>query len=279
MELMYLKQQEFHSQNKPRIKDLVAKFADYHPPPSSEKLKNFFNQFSLNHMSLGLKVLDHVCYFSHTDTINQIKLLASDLNRKVDFTKPNVYFSTMSLSSGTSSDTVMREVRHAADMTSAQYSDKFVHLRDLKPWQDEQDERTIIFVDDFIGSGQTVSHLWNIHDRWYNKRHLYYIGVVVGYEKPIKWIQEEMPFRVICPGDPLAESTRVFHDDNHDFSKKEKTALKKYCKMADDRKDFRYGYQNSQSLVVFYDNAPNNAIPILHHKSEKWKFPPFPRSG
>ena len=274
--MMDSKRQEFHATNGLRISSLVKKFTGCYASVSSRRIKDFLNQFSPEHMDLGLKVLEQVCYFTPEAITNQVRLLVSLLCQEIDLQKSNVYFCTMSMSPGQSADTVMGIVRRVANMSSSTYNDKFVYLKDLESWQSNENKRIIIFIDDFIGSGQTVSGVWTALQNWYNEEHQYYVGVIIGYERIMKQIEDETPFKVIH-AIKLAENTRVFHNYNSVFSKSEKAILKKYCKIADKRPEFRYGYKNSQSLIAFYDNTPNNTIPILHHRSANWRFPPLPR--
>lgn len=39
-----------------------------------------------------------------------------------------------------------------------------------------------------------------------------------------------------------------------------------------------YGYGDTGALVVMYTNCPNNTLPVIHHRSERWS-PIFPRSS
>ena len=269
---------EFYAKHRDRMCDLIQRFVSYHTPLSQRRLKDFLNQFLPRQMELGLKVLDQVYYFSQEETTKQIKLLVSLLCDEINLKSPNVYFCTMSTSSGQSTDTVMRTVRHVTGMGSSTYDSRFLFFKDLESWQSDADQKTIIFIDDFIGSGDTVSNAWYglCSREWYNKNHQYYVGVIVGYKSIIDRIEEETLFKIISAA-TLAENTRIFHNNNSVFSRSEKTALKKYCRMADERPDFQYGYKNTQSLIVFQENTPDNTIAILHHKSLNWKFPPLPR--
>ena len=271
--------QKFYITNRATLNGFTKKFPDYHETVTLERLQDFLNQFSVEHMNLGLRVLEKVDYFSNARTTNKIKSLISSLrqNFNINLKCSNVYFCSMSLSSGTSADTMMRKLRNASNLSSRKYTEKFIHLRSLEQWKDEHHKKIIIFVDDFIGSGETITNLWNVLQNWYNENHVYYIGVIAGYQSSIKQIEEDLPFKIICAENPFPESTRAFHVDNNNFSKKEKIILKKYCKRADPRRKFVHGYNNTQSLVVFYENTPNNSIPILHHSGECWEFPIFPR--
>ena len=76
-------QKEFYLQNKSKINALEKRFAGYHTTVSANKLKDFLNQFSLNHMNLGLRILDRVCYFSNAETTKQVRQMVSMLNNTI----------------------------------------------------------------------------------------------------------------------------------------------------------------------------------------------------
>lgn len=230
-------------------------------------------------MECALKVLEKVNYFSPERTTNQLRLMVELLNSEVtSLRNSNVFFCSMSASAGKSTESILQKVRDLAHMDTRQYDDKFLYLNDLEQFKNDKARKKIIFVDDFIGSGGTVEnlHKFLLSKNFYNKHHNYYIGIIVGYENVVDQIETSTPFRIIHAEELLQESSKIFHKDNVDFNTKEKTALKNYCKLVDPRPDYVYGYKNTQSLVIFFENAPNNSIPILHHPTSNWT-PLFPR--
>ena len=264
----------FFLENNDRIVELKTAFGDYREPVTERRLKDYLSQFGKD-METGLKMLSLVDYFSHQRIVSMVKILKQRLSNILEIKDEHVYFSTMSLSSGSSTDDVIRKFRNTSGMGSRKYDGKFLYLDSLKDL-DRKKKKHIVFFDDFVGSGHTVERLWQISDRWYSSTHRYYLGIIAGYASKIRQIEDTMPMRVIC-AESIPEEKRVFHENNAHFSSQEKKILKKYCRRVDPRPAYVYGYRNTQSLVVFYDNAPNNSIPILHHATNTWE-PIFPRS-
>lgn len=264
----------FFGENKARIAGLARTFGDYREPVTERLLKDYVRQFG-DDAETGLKTLSLVDYFSHQRTVSMVKILIKQLQDRLEIKDEHVYFSTMSLYPGSSTDYMIRMFRNTSKMGSRKYDGKFLYLANLKDL-DRKRRKHVVFFDDFVGSGSTIERLWAISDRWYSGTHRYYLGIMAGYASKIRQIEDTTPMRVIC-AESIPEEKRVFHENNADFSSQEKRILKKYCKRVDPRPDYVYGYLNTQSLVVFYDNAPNNAIPILHHATDAWK-PIFPRS-
>ena len=136
--------------------------------------------------------------------------------------------------------------------------------------------KTIVFVDEFIGSGTTVLEFLNNSGSWYSDEHDYHIATLCGHERGITKIQEyNDQLNIISVMDPLPDSVKLLHEQNNLFSKEEKGILKKYVHQAEPQKLFHYGYKNTQSNIVFYERASNNILPILYSETN-W-YPLFKR--
>lgn len=259
-----------------KIKRLKDKFPGYYPDITESRIKDFIKQFNNDDYGLALKTLEKTRYFSNSKIIKYLRLLTNVLQDEIDLTNTNVYFCSMSISSGKSTDAIIGKIRKILNMNKREFDWKYLHLRDLENLQNDSKHKTIIFADDFIGSGSTIQHLWSTLQNWYNSNHEYYVGVIIGYENIINNIESLTPLKIRYADDLLTDNDRIFHEDNIDFSEDEKKTLKKYCRLVEKRKEYQYGFRNSQSLIIFSENAPNNAIPILHKKSPNW-VPLFPR--
>ena len=253
----------------------VTKFIGFRRTITRSTVENFLCMFEQEHMFLGLRVLQNVNYYSNAETRIQIGSLITLLGDKLNFENDDtIYFVPVSSSSGTSSQTITHYFRQDSGMRSEKYSERFINFSDLEKWKNNTDRRTIIFLDDFIGSGTQISSLWIRLQNYHNHNHNYYVGVLLGFQDKINIIQDETPFKIISV-ETLCDNDRIFDNSNVHFNKKEKVILKQYCRDADSRKEFQYGFKCTQSMIIFYDHAPNNSIPILHHKSEKWLHPLF----
>lgn len=147
--------------------------------------------------------------------------------------------------------------------------DKLEHLESTVP-------KTIIFVDEFIGSGTTVLEFLTNSGSWYSDELNYHVVTLCSHQKGITKIQEyNAKLNILSVMDPLPDSSKLLHDQNNLFSKDEKGILKKYVHMAEPRKIYHYGYKNTQSNIIFYERASNNILPILY--SEKNWYPLFKR--
>lgn len=136
--------------------------------------------------------------------------------------------------------------------------------------------KTIVFVDEFIGSGTTVLEFLINSGSWYSDEHNYYVTTLCSHQKGITKIQDyNDQLNIISVMDPLPDSKKLLHDENNLFSKDEKGILKKYVHQAEPRKIYHYGFKNTQSNIIFYERVSNNVLPILYSEN-KW-YPLFKR--
>lgn len=173
------------------------------------------------------------------------------------------------------------ENRHDYSESNTRYKEQIrglqLQISDLEVQQIKSTAKTIVFVDDFIGSGKSIVDFWDTVSPYYNEDHQYYLAVLVAHKQGIENIKANTPIEIICATNPLPYSKKVFHADNTDFDENEKNVLKKYCDKMKFSQENRYGYRNTQSLVIFYERASNNILPILYSRKNKWPAP-FPRN-
>lgn len=154
--------------------------------------------------------------------------------------------------------------------------------------------KAIVFIDDMIGSGSSVeSNLnWLIDElgELIRKRQLQvFVTAVCGLRMGLEKAKTVIADASLCAmvkvieGNLLDDTDRCFSDQSLVFNSPEdreearKIALKYGTKLDGNQP---LGYGDSQLLVVFHDNCPNNTLPILWKESErkvKWR-PLFKRN-
>ncbi len=156
------------------------------------------------------------------------------------------------------------------------------------------DSAVLVCVNDFVGTGHSATadlkqNVIDLLDKnipsWHEKVLLIY-AVVVGFEDGLNYIKEhiDQDVRVICAR-TLTSAEKAFSEENnifttaderiraHDLAIRIGLAIEKRAPL---------GYEDSQALIIFPDNVPNNSLPILYKEGAKydgkpWK-PLFPRS-
>ncbi len=152
-----------------------------------------------------------------------------------------------------------------------------LEIGDLEIERIQSEEKNIIFVDDFIGSGASFVDFWEDIGPMYNEKHHYYLASLVAHKQGIEHIKANTPLDIIVATKPIPYTKKIFHDKNKIFKKEEKKIIKKYCDDMGFSKKHRYGFNNTQSLVVFYERSSNNILPILYSRKNGWPAP-FPRN-
>ena len=136
----------------------------------------------------------------------------------------------------------------------------------------------IVFVDDIIASGvSTVEYLSQLNEKCgellKEKQVKVFISAICGLHMGIENLQnaiEKIPFETeVFVSDYLTESDQCFSEKSEIFSSPQDRGKAKRIALGIGQqieKKTPLGFQDSQLLVVFYDNCPNNTLPILWKK-------------
>ncbi len=269
---------KFLVDNQKKIEELALRFGTYVKRVDKESINHFLTQFDQAHMPLALKLLENIDYYDGTRRLSLIDDLCGMILKMTNESLTNVLFCPLKPFFGDSSDQIHRIFhRHMRKKVKncVQYDQKFIHMSDLPHYNRRT---TVFFVDDFIGSGQSVIEQWGTLQHYENRRkHTYYYAVLVAYREAIDEIHKQTfgHFEILT-ANQLSDKDRTFNSKNKTFTKEEKELLMGYCERVSNSREHRYGHNNTQSLVVFQDGAPNNAIPILTQDTNGW-YPLFPR--
>lgn len=169
--------------------------------------------------------------------------------------------------------------------------------RDEVDWPrlDVRASHQLVLVDDFVGSGQTISRLF-VGDEAPVPRLLaklpharLWIGIIVGFEvafrDALRAIGEHESRVKVTPYKLLTEQDKCLSDTSRIFADPEtREKVMQFCLQAASKHypslshNLRLGFNDTAALVVFHDTVPNNSLPIIWHNEGTW-FPIFPASG
>lgn len=150
----------------------------------------------------------------------------------------------------------------------------------------EPDTHTLIMVDDFVGTGDTVIAYNNsLKTQGVFKNHkdlqVYYISLIVT-DDGLKNIQHYDPTFKIIYSEFLSLDYKVFSENTivlPDYSPEIRIQAKNVCEKIGEfleGEDNALGYKNSEILIGLHHNIPNNTLPIIWSDNKNW-FPIFPR--
>jgi len=267
---------QFIQDNWEKIEDLEEKFVGYLKPVSASKIEKFLRQFKKEDMPAALKLLENIDYYDNDRTSQLTNQLGRLIKNRTNNDLDQVYFCPTDSSSGSSTDMIIRKLRNELRLDAGIHNDKFIRPSELGDFALDDEPKTIVFVDDFIGSGRSFLGFWGRISAGYNDIHNYFLATVVAHQQGIKLIRKNSPIKIITSMEPIPNSEKIFSIANKEFSKDEKEILKKYCEFVETRDHFKYGFDNTQSSVIFYERSSNNILPILYSRKNGW-FPLFPR--
>lgn len=144
--------------------------------------------------------------------------------------------------------------------------------------------KNIVIIDDFIGTGNTfkkfIRHLNSNYPKLVKGKNLYLIVVEIcdfGLEKIKQYLKKESINVTIIPH---KIHKKAFHE-NHIFDSKHATSAREIIKQRETAIGSSYilGYEESEALLAFYYNTPNNTLSIFWHENHRRNWNPlFPRN-
>ena len=156
----------------------------------------------------------------------------------------------------------------------------------LERWDDINDDTcSIIFVDDFIGTGNTTIRYWEssiIQDTMNKIKNIdFHYLVPIGLKRGIDNVIKSTDFKIICP-QIFDDEYKVFSDESLVFTEKGKRdCAKQVCESYGSELEgieHALGYKDSEALIGFHHNIPNNTLPVIWSNEKGWH-PIFPRIG
>lgn len=136
-----------------------------------------------------------------------------------------------------------------------------------------------VFIDDCCGSGKTITDYIEKHKDVFAGKNIYYLVIHIMEEAldkikrnsenlginitPVFCHMQKIAFCVDSLGDCYHEAKNIIETLSNDFGIPKREIL---------------GFKESQSLLAFYSNTPNNTLGIMRYDTEHY-FSPFPREN
>jgi len=254
-----------------RMREWMGDFGSYRVAINEARIDRWLNQFAADDQDLAARLLDAVDFITYTQMVHAFRnILASLDGWHIDPASRigKWRFAPFSGSSGESGDTMMWQFRHANNLTGKQYRDLFIYRRDLLG-EDFGPNDTVVFVDDFSGTGTQACDAWKeqLEELLPNSPRTYLVLVVASTAARNR-ISDETGLTVVNNID-LTGRDNIFSAECAHFTEKEKATILEYCEKADKREP--RGFGDCGYVVVFAHKCPNNSIPILHKRSRHWE--------
>jgi AAA+ ATPase superfamily predicted ATPase len=257
------------------------------------QVRDWLNQFQNNKEKIvAFELLKNISFYSEVKIREKLSVIHEAIRRRIVFShekskkvRKDIVISCL----GTASKSGATTLRMYA-------SENKITTHNIKNFSDikktitaDQNISAIVFVDDMLATGGSiVSGLKELEDQCgdliSSRGIVVVVGVICGMIDGVEKLENEtFSFdveSVVC--DVLPTESKVFSEKSDVFKDESErkfaaTVSSKYGTQL--QKMHPLGYEDSQLLIVFKDNCPNNSLPILWCSSNKPKWTPlFPRN-
>lgn len=251
-----------------RLQGWLNSFPGYRHGLTVADIENWLQQFQEEHRDVAARILDAVEYITPDETSSAYRNLLEALpgwNRDEKKRNGQWRFVPFSVSEGESGGAMMHPFRTANNLAGKQFNSLFVHWSQLASLSRND---TVVFVDDFSGSGNQVKEYWPTFEEVLANGPTVYLLLIAATTGAQAEIARNTPIELRSER-VLDASDNIFATACKHFSKTEKKSILKYCCRASSVEP--QGRGSCGLLVVLAHKAPNNTIPILHKRNKRWK--------
>ncbi len=142
-----------------RYADWITRFSGYRQEVTRARVTAWLGQFNSVDRDLAARVLDSVMYLSHASMEDAFRKILAQLpgwDRVKRQRRGKWRFVAFSRAAGESGNQMLHRWRSATNLSASRYDELFIEKRDLLR-EGLGTEDTVVFVDDFAGTGQQVS--------------------------------------------------------------------------------------------------------------------------
>lgn len=252
-----------------RMREWLAEFGSYRINVTEERIDRWLAQFDEPDRDIAARVLDAVQFIplsqassAYRDLLAALPGWSQDPNER----DGRWFFVPFSPSPGKSGDHMVTVFRHANNMSGRAYDDLFVHSSDLVSLTPSPED-TVVFIDDFSGTGNQAVGWWDHPFRELLPLHprIYLLLVAATDQALLKISNETRMTPMASIG--LDSSDNLFSSSCKAFSDSDKSKILDICSWIDPRNP--KGVGDCGLLVVFGHTCPNNSIPLLHARVKR----------
>jgi hypothetical protein len=252
-----------------RMAQWLKRFRYYREPPDEEAINSWLASFKGESRDIAARILDCVEVISDTEIQSGYKTSLEKIPgwaRTKRDRDGNWYFAGFGYA-GESGQAMVRTFREANKLNDTRHDDLFCTVADIVG-KDPTAADTIIFIDDFSGSGQQVCGRWNKNGIGMLASDAEcHLILTAATDAAINKIEKETSLKVhahkrIHPND------NFFSERCERFTQAEKNTILHYCKIADSSQP--KGFNDTGLLYILQHKTPNNSLPILHANHLRW---------
>jgi hypothetical protein len=254
------------------ISDCIKKWGseDERTQLFSELLSSWLDNVSVENRPLFIELLKKFCYYPHDITNQLLGTLYQRLLSEKDVSMTNTIYTSIESSTGivNSSDEYVIEFKHYNRIS------KYLFFDNIRKISEDQweDIHNIVFIDDCSGSGDTFYKYLQRNKQLFVNKQVYLITVHImedAYNK-IKGLEIESNLKIkilygVIQKKAFAESLAELS-----CAEAERIYINESKKNGIPRNHI-LGYENSESLMAFYNNTPNNTLGFFWYDNDNHK--------
>lgn len=259
-------------QRRPDIEKILDRWGFIDNTPYGQRNKkrdeilNWFGCFEPSEFEDALLILDKIQYHNANMVNEYIESLSKEIKKIFRDGLTKVKFYPLGESPSSSGGNFLYMYKTELGLLDSSFPYTPINETDFS------DTIALVFFDDMIGSGNHALEF--ARQNFKNiKIDIYYAALLAfkeGYDK----VKQSNCFKDVIVHTPLSDEYRAFSSNSQVFTDKEtrkriKRLCRKYGKLLFPKHPL--GYDNSQALIVFPHNTPNNTLPIIWASSNNEK--------
>lgn len=261
-----------------RYDEWLARFSAYFDTVTRQLIEHWLDQFAAADKDLAARVLDAVKFVgtSHIDvTMRNLLNSMQGWSLNPALRSGRWFFVPFSGSAGESGDAMVHRFRMANGLSRRQFNHLFPHRAELVSLKLSHND-TVVLIDDFAGTGKQACDSWKEFFAELLADGPRVVLLLVGAtSNAIDRIRDNTGMHPMC-GDILGPRHSIVDGACTYFTAQEKATVRQYCKRADAKNPDGFG--GCGLLYVLAHRCPNNSLPILHARHDRWRGL-FPRHG
>jgi hypothetical protein len=216
----------------------------------------WFDNFKTSEFEYALMILRSLKFFSYNDVDEQLNKMSGELKNLFHNDFSTVGFFGLGISAGASGNQYLYSLKQKLSLKGINFPKDFNQLH--------PSIKSIVFIDDIIGTGNQASDLSNKYLRNISVNKIYYS--LMAFESGLNKVKQSSPFDMVFTTKLLRESEKAFSDSTEIFT--DISIRTKIKDMAINYGCILYpkgplGYDDSQALIAFSHSTPNNTLPII----------------
>lgn len=240
----------FCAEHEDHIEELVQRFSDYQAISgglTQHHIVNWLSQFSAQHWPLALELAAAIQYYSSNSLNGVLRALKGTINEHIvaeQVPQDSVCYvpGGRTAESGQGIAQLYRNVNRLRRRRN-----QFVDLLELQERLFKLENPMVVFLDDFIGTGQQMSNYWRDVISQYVPEYLpLFLAVAAAFPDGVRRIENETPLTILV-AHPLSSRHQLLGGHNTRFTTSQKSTLRRYC---NNWGNHPLGFGNIGALVV-----------------------------